>query len=219
MPLDAGAQRGILPASQPRALERDLEIGEWDVRAIRSGDSRWNPGGRHRRTRAARGSAGAFATAASPAMGEVSGRRGSRAGRQRMRRGTGLRGHPHPLRCPGDVGPHAHHLALARSHHGGRVGNCGFGIAPTRPEHREPDPAHLGEGGGHVATRLCSKPASAKSGASRASPSIWTQSRERGVAINFRRHDRPHPPAPLRDGRGVDRARGHRERRSTRCSS
>ena len=38
------------------------------------------------------------------------------------------------------------------------MGNCGFGVAPTRPEHRELDPAHARERRGHVPRRARGRP-------------------------------------------------------------
>ena len=51
------------------------------------------------------------------AMGDVSGKAETLAGRRRQGDRAGFRRHPHPLRRPDPVGPHADDLALARRHH------------------------------------------------------------------------------------------------------
>ena len=64
------------------------------------------------------------------------------------------------------------------------MGNCGFGVAPTRPAHRELDPAHAREGRGHEPRRR-SKPACGDRLAVRdASRSTSTRSSSAARAIN-----------------------------------
>ena len=61
----------------------------------------------------------------------------SRARRVRLRRRTGLHRHPHPLRRAGVLGPAS---SKPSSYHGVTTvvaGNCGFSIAPCRPEHHD----------------------------------------------------------------------------------
>ena len=91
------------------------------------------------------------------------------------------------------------------------IGNCGFGIAPTRPAAPRPDPAHARERRGHVARRAARGRRRA-TGRSRPSPSSSTRSRRAARAIHVARAGRPHAGAPVRDGRGGDRARGDARR-------
>ena len=102
------------------------------------------------------------------------------------------------------------------------AGNCGFSIAPTRPEHREAHRPHARERRGHgrrVARRRASR------GTSRRSPSTSTRSSATASA-ELRGVHRPHRAAALRDGRRRVRARrdaggdrGHAGGRSARrCS-
>ena len=66
---------------------------------------------------------------------------------RRPGRGAGLRRHPHALRRAGPVGPHAHHLAVARRHHGGG-GQLRLRHRADQARASRADPAHAGAGRG-----------------------------------------------------------------------
>ena len=134
----------------------------------------------------------------------------------RQGRRAGLRRHPHPLRRAGPVGPHADASRPGTASPRVVIGNCGFGVAPTRPDAPRAHHPHAREGRGHERSTR-SRPGSATSGRSRPSRSISTRVEARGTAINVARPVRPHAAAPLRHGRGRDRARRHAPTRSPRC--
>ena len=62
------------------------------------------------------------------------------------------------------------------------AGNCGFSIAPTRAEHREPDRPHARERRGHGRRRARRR---ASRGTSRPFPSTWRRWRTTASGINF----------------------------------
>ena len=91
------------------------------------------------------------------------------------------------------------------------MGNCGFGIAPTRPAHRDLILRTLESVEGMSLDAL--RAGVGATGRSRASPSSSTRSSARH-GDQRRRARRPHAGPPLRDGRGGDRARGDAPTRS-----
>jgi N-acyl-D-aspartate/D-glutamate deacylase len=90
------------------------------------------------------------------------------------------------------------------------MGNCGFGVAPTRPEHRGLILRTLEKVEGMSLAAL-----EAGIGAEwpfETFPEYLDAVERRGAAHQHGRAARPHAAAPLRDGRGRDRAAGHRRR-------
>ena len=88
------------------------------------------------------------------------------------------------------------------------AGNCGFSIAPTRPEHRDADRPHARERRGHERRRRSPR---ASRGTSRRFPEYLASVERRGIGAQLRRLHRPHRAAAVRHGRR--RVRAHRDRR------
>ena len=94
------------------------------------------------------------------------------------------------------------------------MGNCGFGIAPTRPEHRGDHRPHARERRGHVGRRARGRHRLDV----RDLPRVPRRARRASAqAPQRRRRDRPHAAAALRARRRGHRAGGHRRRGRRRC--
>ena len=93
------------------------------------------------------------------------------------------------------------------------MGNCGFGVAPTRRAHREPHRAHAGEGRGHERRRRSQAGLGDEWGFETFPQYLDAIERARH-RDQCRRAHRPHAAASLCDGRGGDRARGDAPRKS-----
>ena len=91
------------------------------------------------------------------------------------------------------------------------MGNCGFGVAPTRPAHRDLILRTLENVEGMSLDALARGPRQ-PTGRSRRFPEYLDAIEARGTAINVGALVGHTPRAPLRDGRGGDRARGDRGR-------
>ena len=139
------------------------------------------------------------------------GRRAGRADDRRHRQGrrTGLRRRAHALRCPDPVGPDAHHLALARRHHDrDRQLRLRRRADPGNPS--QDDHADLGKGRGHEPRGAGSRPRHGL--AVRDLPAVSRRAGEAWLGDQRGGPVRSYAAAPLRDGRGIDRARCDRRR-------
>ena len=141
-------------------------------------------------------------------------RQGRRAGHdddrcRRQGRLAGLRRRAHPLRRADPVGPHAVDLALAWRHHDGdrqlRLRRRTDQGDPSQADH-----ADAREGRGHEPRGARGRPR--RRLAVRDLPAVSRHAREARLGDQHRRPVRPHAAAPLRHGRGIDRARRHARR-------
>ena len=90
------------------------------------------------------------------------------------------------------------------------IGNCGFGVAPTKADPPQADHADAREGRGHEPRRAAGRPG--RRLAVRDLPAISRHAGEARLGDQRRGPVRPHAAAPLRHGRGIDRARRHGRR-------
>ena len=95
------------------------------------------------------------------------------------------------------------------------MGNCGFGIAPTRPEHRGVIARTLENVEGMSVEALDGRHPLVV----RDVPRVPRRARRHAQATERRRHDRAHAVAPLRDGRRRHRAGRHRRRDRRACAT
>ena len=143
------------------------------------------------------------------ALGKADGPAATDHRRHGQGRLAGLRRCAHALRRPDPVGPHAQHLAVAWRHHDGdrqlRLRRRADQGDPSQADH-----ADAGEGRGH-------EPGSAGGGpghelAVRDLPAVPRRAGEARLGDQCRGPVRPYAAAPVRHGRGIDRARRHRRR-------
>ncbi len=90
------------------------------------------------------------------------------------------------------------------------MGNCGFGVAPTRPEHRDLIVRTLEKVEGMSVGRPASR--AGRRVAVRDLPRVPRRGRGPGPGHQRGRHDRPHPGAAQRARPRIHRAPGHRRR-------
>ena len=87
------------------------------------------------------------------------------------------------------------------------IGNCGFGVAPTKAIHRKLIMQTLEKVEGMSLDALAGGPG--RGLAVRDLPAVSRRAREARLGDQRRGPVRPHAAAPVRHGRGIDRARGH----------
>ena len=143
------------------------------------------------------------------AVGEVRGTAARTLDADGCGRRARLRRHPHPLRRAGVLGSHADDLAVARRDDRRdrqlRLRRRADAAGAPRAH-----PAHARERRGHVDRRAPRR--HRRRVAVRDLPAVPRRDRAARHGDQRRRAGRPHRRAPLRDGRGGDRARRHRRR-------
>ena len=133
-----------------------------------------------------------------------------RARRVGSGRRTRLHRHPHALRRAGVLGPRAHTVVVARRDDRSSPGNCGFSIAPCRPEHRE----LIGRTLQHVEDMSLPTLQAGIPWDFETFPEYLDSVARHGNDAQLHRVHRAHRAAALRDGRRRLRARAAHRRRA-----
>ena len=144
------------------------------------------------------------------AVGHAPGPGAAHRRRPRAGRRPRLRRHPHALRRPGLLGPHAHASRRGTASRRVVIGNCGFGIAPTRPADRDLILRTLENVEGMSIDAL--RTGLGADWRFETFPEFLDAIERARHGDQRRRAGRPHAGPALRDGRGGDGARGDRGR-------